>query len=116
MKIEPRNSGRQNYLKARDINEDCRATIVQFGTKEMKNKFKGGVMEEKMTVDLQLADDPDTPHTLILTNAQAENIVRVLGESDTDLWVGKVLVLFPTQIKVAGRIHDVIRFKKVEGE
>ena len=89
------------WLRAKDLGEKPRLmTIREIGT----TKFKDGKTQITLTFD-----ETDKPFGCNKTNAS--NIAKILASRDTDDWIGRQIVLYPTEVEFSGDLVPAIRIR-----
>ena len=96
------------YLRAADLTKPATVTIKTIKSEEM---YKPGV--GKITGFVLVCEKASKG--IVLSKALATSISQALGEKDTNNWIGKQVILYPTQVTVAGVTKAAIRAKSVNG-
>ncbi len=86
------------WLSTKDVEEDTLVTI-----KTIDEEKIGG--EDKWVLYFREIDKG-----LVLNQTNAKSIAKLHGE-DTDDWLGKRIVLFPTEVQFKGDMVDAIRVR-----
>ncbi|HKP75325.1 MAG TPA: hypothetical protein VJT67_07255 [Longimicrobiaceae bacterium] len=93
-----------NYLKAADLGgRRVTVTFEEITLEEMKGE--GG---KKLVVSFVGKDKK-----LILNRTNADTITDILGTDETEDWIGKSIVLFPSKTSYQGKRVDCIRVDAV---
>ena len=88
-----------NYLKAADLSGDTPLTISSVAVETIGEDSKPVVyFTERET-------------GLVLNKTNKETIKSLTGTSETDKWIGKQIVLFPTQVDFQGKQVEAIRIR-----
>lgn len=87
------------YLKAADLDDDTTVTIEEIRIEEINGDTKPVVYFEGFE------------QGLVLNKTNANTIAQVLGDDDTDNWVGGRVTLFVTQVDFQGKSTEAIRVK-----
>jgi len=91
-----------DWLKAADLNmQEHTLTISDISEAEV-----GG----KMKLILHFAGKEKT---LVLNKTNKDAIGYAYGEEDTDPWIGKTLILYPTKVDYQGKSVEAIRVRPV---
>ena len=89
------------WLRAKDLNgQPALVTIQEIGM----TKFKDGKSQITLTFREQ-----EKPFGCNKTNAS--NIAKIMNSRDTDDWIGKQIVIFPTEVEFSGEMVDAIRVR-----
>jgi len=92
------------FLSAADLNDQEMAFTISDVAQETVGK--GDDAEVKWVVYFSEADKG-----LVLNKTNATSITACLGD-DTDEWMSRKVVLYPTQVQFSGKMVDAIRVKE----
>lgn len=93
-----------NYLKAADLNgKRVTVTFEEITVEEMK-----GDGQKKLVAAFAGKDKK-----LIINRTNADTITDILGTDETEDWIGKSVVLFPSKTSFQGKRVDCIRVDAV---
>ena len=90
------------HLEAADLaGEDVTVTITEVGFSEVgeKKETKGIILFQEF------------PRGLVLNRTNLKRIIALYG-NDTDAWVGKQIVLYPSETDFGGRTVPCIRVRE----
>jgi len=96
------------YLKAADLGGQDRVVVIKRLDAKHKMKMAGGASTQKPILWLE-----GEAKMLALNKTNGKSIAKVYGP-ETDNWVGKAIVLFPTTTTFGGDTVDCIRVREVE--
>ena len=90
-----------NWLKAEDLQKQKhRAVITDIKLQEIKQNDR---TERKLELHFK-----DKAKTLLLNKTNADSIAYIHGP-DTDMWLNKEIILYPTMVDFQGRSVEAIR-------
>lgn len=95
------------YLKAdADVDED--GSVFTIKNVKVENVGQGAKAEQKPVVYFEEVDKG-----LVLNKTNANFIVSILGDDDTDAWKGQQIKLIATDVEYAGDLVRGIRVRRV---
>ena len=89
------------WLKASDLEDKPHLWTVK---KVAREKLQDGTY--KLAVWFREESKP-----LLLNKTNAKSIEKATGSDDTDVWIGKRVVVFPTETEMGGETVDCIRIR-----
>lgn len=101
------------YASAADLNGRPSTLIISKIVQDAVNRENG--LENVFVVYFRYIQDgapKDTQKGVILSRRLAEQIAEAVGSDDTDQWVGKSVVLYPTTVHAFGKDHLVFGARK----
>lgn len=94
------------FLKASDLNG--KPAIVRIAaTPFEKLKSPNGVEQSKIVLSFH-----GTEKKLPLNMVNFDSVAAIVGNDESDTWVGHRIELYPTQTTMAGKLTDCIRIRK----
>ena len=92
-----------NWLKAADLQKQKHRAVIS--DVQMREMEQDGKKQRKLELHFQGKDK-----TLLLNKTNCDTISYIHGP-DTDAWLGKEIVLFPTMVDFGGRSVEAIRIE-----
>lgn len=94
------------YLKAKDVRKDTKATIASAEVVKFKDEERGGE-RESLVVFFKEIDQG-----VVLCKASLSQLIELTGSDETDEWIGKKVVMFnDPNVFFHGKPVGGIRFK-----
>lgn len=95
------------YMKAADLEEDTVVTVAKIG--QINLAREGAAPDMKWAIRFKEFDKP-----MVLNKTNIKRLEKALGD-ETDLWVGKQVVLFVDEVDYQGDLVPAIRIKAHHG-
>lgn len=96
----------KRFLSGEDLQgKEVNVTIKCVKTEQVFSKQKNG-KEEVLVIYFE-----NKVKGVILKKTRSYDIVKILGNDDTDTWAGKKVCLYTEKKNAGGEMHDVFRFK-----
>lgn len=96
------------YLSASDLRgREVAVTIARIADDKMRDPKTGREISKPVVYFERKKKG------MVLNKTNAFTIAEILGEEDTDKWIGREIVLVPSQTMVAGTEKDCIRVRAV---
>lgn len=95
-----------DYLKASDLDrQEHKVQIVAISDAEFKDN---GRVKKKMILHFS-----NHAKTLVLNKTNKDAIAYAYGGDDSDPWIGKSIILYPTTVEFEGKSVEAIRVRPV---